>query len=122
MSLPLSFAQIPLVKIGKNSKNSYFSDVKCTIRGCLHKIFIKLISLYLLTEEFLDTNFDLCKHPLQVFGIFTISLGKTALCKISQMFDENQWRNNLSKLTTLLPIFQEMHSALYVNQLHDKLI
>ena len=37
---------------------------------------------------------------------------KTALCKISQILDENQWRNNLSKLTTFDPIFQLNHSAL----------
>jgi len=33
------------------------------------------------------------------------------LCKISQIFDENQGRNNWSKLTTLLPIFQQMHTS-----------
>ena len=31
--------------------------------------------------------------------------------KISQIFDENQGRNNWSKLTTLLPIFQQMHTS-----------
>ena len=36
----------------------------------------------------------------------------TALYKISQIFDENQGRNNWSKLTTLLPIFQQMHKCI----------
>ena len=36
------------------------------------------------------------------------------MCKISQIYNENQRRNNLSKLTTFHPIFQLPHSALMV--------
>ena len=36
------------------------------------------------------------------------------MCNISQIRDENQRRNNLSKLTTFHPIFQLPHSALMV--------
>ena len=38
------------------------------------------------------------------------------MCKISQIRDENQRRNNLSKLTTFHPIFQLPHSALMVTR------
>ena len=40
------------------------------------------------------------------------------MCKISQILDENQRRNNLSKLTTFHPIFQLPHSALLAGCFH----
>ena len=80
------------------------------------------------------TWFDICFDLFVVFGIcflviysvfsikyfvfvfFLIFWGvKTALCEITQIFDENLRRNNLSKWTTLGPIFQLCFSELHCN-------
>ena len=34
------------------------------------------------------------------------------MCKILELYDKNQWRNNQSKLATFDPILQRPHSAL----------
>ena len=72
LSNSLPFAWISLVKLGKNSKNSYFSDFEpifllfggvCSKRDfSKKKIFLR--------EGFFETNLDLNKHPQQVFWFF----------------------------------------------------
>ena len=72
LSNSLPFAWISLVKLGKNSKNSYFSDFEpifllfggvCSKRDfCKKKFFLR--------EGFFETNLDLNKHPQQVFWFF----------------------------------------------------
>ena len=76
MSLSLSnslpFAWISLVKLGKNSKISFFSEFEpifllfggvCSKRDfCKKKFFLR--------EGFFETNLDLNKHPQQVFWFF----------------------------------------------------
>ena len=95
------------------------------IWGCLlKKYFFSKIDLFL--QEVFETNLDLSRHPQQVFFYFFghffwffspkkpfYSWGvKTALFKISQIFDENPWRNKSSKLDIFGPLFLKTHSAL----------
>ena len=69
LSNSLPFAWISLVKLGKNSKNSYFSDFEpifLLFGGvCSKRDFSK--KKFFLREGFFETNLDLNKHPQQVF-------------------------------------------------------
>ena len=72
LSNSLPFAWISLVKLGKNSKNSYFSDFEpifLLFGGvCSKRDFSK--KKFFLREGFFETNLDLNKHPQQVFWFF----------------------------------------------------
>ena len=69
LSNSLRFAWISLVKLGKNSKNSYFSDFEPIFFAILECLFKKWIFLkkFFLPERFFETNLDLNKHSQQVF-------------------------------------------------------
>ena len=72
LSNSLPFAWISLVKLGKNSKNSYFSDFEpifLLFGGVCSKSDFSKKKIFL-REGFFETNLDLNKHPQQVFWFF----------------------------------------------------
>ena len=99
LSNSLRFAWISLVKLGKNSKNTYFSDFEpiFSLFGgvCSKSVFSK--EKFFLREGFFETNLDLNKHPQQVFLIF--------LAFFSVFFSQKNNHHILEELRQLCPKF-----------------
>ena len=109
--------------------NLYFSDFEpsCLLFGglcskCpfyrnelfLREEFLKPILTWTNTpQQFFWIYFSLFKSLFSIF-IFIWVIGKLSelACKILELYDQNSWRNILSKLATFDPILQRPHSAL----------
>ena len=116
----------PQWEMGKKCKNSYFSDFECIVLllgGVLHKIFIKQISLDLLRGIFRHQLWPVQTPPscfcrFYHFYLFLSSkkiiINKNRLDSLVQNFTKFRWKlvdTQFVHLTTLLPIFQQMHSG-----------
>ena len=127
LSNSLSFGQIPIVKIGKIAKKSYFSDfnpIFCYLGVLSQNMhFLKCVQTLFLTSTLSCDDIPFLKIYgksiilLIFFYVFTPSL------KVWQIFVENSWRNYLSKFTTFHPVFTTyaLCNAMYLLLLEEEL-
>ena len=132
LSNSLSFASVPLVKIGekKVAKISIFQTLNAFF--CYMGVFFDkywfLQQKMILVRWFFWHQSCLSKTPPTGFCVFSLLIFahlhpnifiyidfwgvQAALFNILELYDQNPWRNNLSKLTTFDPILQRPHSAI----------